>query len=108
MKFYSMRDLRTESKQMWETLSANQEVVITNNGKPAALMIDVNEDNFEEMLRAVRQAKSMVAVNAIRATARSMGYFSEEEIESEIAAVRVEESVQCSRVAEGIAYECRP
>ena len=108
MKFYSMRDLRTESKQMWETLSANQEVVITNNGKPAALMIDVSEENFEEMLRAVRQAKAMVAINAMRATARSMGYFTEEEIEAEIAAARAEESAKCSRVAEGIAYECRP
>lgn len=108
MKFYSMRDLRAESKQMWETLSANQEVVITNNGKPAALMIDVNEDNFEEMLRAIRQAKAMLAINSMRATAHSYGYLSEDEINAEILSARTENSTQCSRVAEGIAYECRP
>lgn len=108
MKFYSMRDLRTESKRMWENLSANEEVVITNNGKPAALMIDVNEDNFEEMLRAVRQAKAMLAINSMRATAYSYGYLSEEEINAEILAARTEQGAQGSRVAEDIAYECRP
>ena len=99
MKFYSMRDLRTESKTIWENLSSNGEVIITNNGKPAALMIDLNEDNFEDTLRAVRQAKAMIAFNSMRATAYSHGYLSEEDIEAEI---------QAARVAEDTAYEYRP
>lgn len=97
MKFYSVRDLRTESKRMWDNLSSGTEIIITNNGKPAALMIDINEDNFEDTLRAIRQAKAMLAFNSMRSTACSHGYMSEEDIEAEIKA---------SRVAEDIAYEC--
>ena len=52
MNFYSVRDLRTDSKSMWETLSAGNEVVITNNGKPAALMIDIPSDSFDEVVQA--------------------------------------------------------
>lgn len=111
MKFYSIRDLRTESKNLWEQLAANEEVVITNNGKPAALMIEIDEEHFEEVLRAVRSAKAMVAINAIRATARSNGYMTEEEIEAEIQAARDERTARttsASRVAEDITYARRP
>ena len=56
MTFYSVRDLRTDTKGMWESLSSGNEVVITNNGKPAALMIDIPADSFDEVVQAVRQA----------------------------------------------------
>lgn len=108
MKFYSLRDLRTESKNLWENLAADNDVIITNNGKPAALMIPIHEDDFEELLRAVRQAKGMMAINSIRASARARGYFTEEEIEAEIQAVRVERKANNSHVAEDITYASRP
>ena len=47
MNFYSVRDLRTESKNVWDNLSMGGEVVITNNGKPSALMIDIPEGSFD-------------------------------------------------------------
>lgn len=59
MNFYSVRDLRTETKNLWDNLSADGEVVITNNGKPAALMINIPTDCFDEVVQAVRQAKAM-------------------------------------------------
>ncbi|MCD8005049.1 MAG: type II toxin-antitoxin system Phd/YefM family antitoxin [Oscillospiraceae bacterium] len=88
MNFYSVRDLRTESKSMWKTLSNGDEVVITNNGKPAALMLDVSGDNFDLVLQAVRQAKAMIAFNSMRAQAAAKGYLSDEDIEVEIRAAR--------------------
>ncbi len=88
MNFYSVRDLRTESKSMWENLSRGNEVVITNNGKPAALMMDVSDDNLDLMLQAIRQAKAMIAFNSMRAHAAAAGYMTEEEIEAEIQAAR--------------------
>ena len=39
MNFYSVRDLRTDSKSMWADLKRGDEVVLTNNGRPSALMI---------------------------------------------------------------------
>lgn len=88
MNFYSVRDLRNDSKGMWENLKGNGEVIITNNGKPAALMLDISEDNFEIMLQAIRQAKAMIAFNNMRSRAAANGFMSDEEIAAEIAAAR--------------------
>lgn len=88
MNFYSVRDLRTTPKSIWDNLTADGEVVITNNGKPTAIMIDISDGSFEETLRAVRQAKAMIAFNSMRTKAASKGFMSEEEIEAEIEAAR--------------------
>ena len=88
MNFYTVRDLRTTPKSVWENLSADGEVVITNNGKPTALLLDITDGSFEETLKAVRQAKAAIAFNAMRARAASEGYMSDEEIEAEITAAR--------------------
>lgn len=88
MNFYSVRDLRNDSKSMWESLKGNGEAIITNNGKPAALMLDISEDNFEITLQAVRQAKAMIAFNNMRSRAAAKGFMSDEEIEAEITAAR--------------------
>ena len=53
MNFYTVRDLRTTPKSIWENLVADGEVVITNNGKPTAIMLDISGGNFEEMLKAI-------------------------------------------------------
>ena len=88
MNFYTVRDLRTTPKSIWDNLTTDGEVVITNNGKPTAIMIDISDGSFEETLRAVRQAKAMIAFNSMRTKAASKGFMSEEEIEAEIEAVR--------------------
>ena len=90
MEFVTVRDFRTSPKNIWEKLSASGEVVITNNGKPSALMLNINDGEFEEVLRSVRQAKAMRALNAIRFEAAQKGFLSEEEIEAEIQAYRKE------------------
>lgn len=90
MNFYSVRDLRTETKNVWDYLSTGEEVVITNNGKPAALMIDIPAGCFDEVVQAVRQAKAMIAFNNMRSKAAAKGFLSDDEIKAEIDAVRNE------------------
>lgn len=82
MNFYSVRDLRTDSKSMWADLNRGDEVVLTNNGKPSALMIDIPEGSFDEIVQAVRQAKAMIALNSMRRRAAREGFMSDEDIES--------------------------
>ena len=41
MNFYSIRDLRTDTKKMWSDLQKGDEVIITNNGRPSAIMIEI-------------------------------------------------------------------
>ena len=84
MKFYTIRDLRTTPKALWDNLSNDGEVVITNNGKPTALLFDIADGDLEELLRAVRQAKAMIAFNSMKSKAAKKGYMSDEEIENEI------------------------
>lgn len=70
---------------MWADLSKGDEVVLTNNGKPAALIIDIPEGCFDETVQAVRQAKAMIALNSMRMKAAKEGYMSDDDIEAMIA-----------------------
>ena len=88
MNFYTVRDLRSTPKSVWENLSADGEAVITNNGRPMALLLDIADGDFEETLKAVRQAKAAIAFNSMRGKAADKGYMSDEEIEAEITAAR--------------------
>ena len=88
MNFYSVRDLRTDSKSMWADLTSGDEVVLTNNGKPSALIIGIPEGSFDEIVQAVRQAKAMIALNSMRRKAAREGYMSDDEIESMITEAR--------------------
>ena len=82
MNFYSLRDLRSESKAMWNDLQNGSEVIITNNGKPSAIVINIPDGCFDEMVQAVRQAKAMIALNNMRQRAEKEGFKSDEEIEA--------------------------
>ena len=94
MNFYSIRDLRSETKNICDKVRQSGEVVITNNGKPSVLMLDISEDNFDEVVRAIRQAKAMIAFNSMKAIAAANGYMSDSEIEDEIKAARSERRLQ--------------
>ena len=91
MDFYTVRDMRTTPKSLWDSLTEDGSVVITNNGKPPTLMLDISDGSLEETLKAVRQAKAMIAFNTMRERAAINGFMSDDEIEAEIAAARSEE-----------------
>ena len=92
MEFVSVRDFRTAPKKVWERLYQQGEIVVTNNGKPTALMLDLAGGDFEEILSSIRQAKAMRAFNLMRQIAAETGYLSDEEIEAEIQAARAEKN----------------
>jgi hypothetical protein len=90
MRFYDARDFTTIPQNVWDTLRTSGEVVITNNGRPTALMLNISDDNFEEVTRTVRQAKAMIAFNSMRTKASAQGFMTDSEIEDEIALYRRE------------------
>jgi antitoxin (DNA-binding transcriptional repressor) of toxin-antitoxin stability system len=75
---------------VWEKLDAEREVVITNNGKPFALMIPIDETNFDDVLASVRQANAMRSIARMQMAAAKAGLdkMALEEINAEIAAAR--------------------
>lgn len=69
---------------MWNDLRSGEEIILTNNGRPSALVINISEGNFDETIRSVRQAKAMNALNNMRRKAFDAGYLTDDEIESMI------------------------
>ncbi len=88
MQFYTARELRTNTKSIWENLSKNNDVVITNNGKPYALMVGIPEGMFVETVRALRPAKTIAAMERMRNSASKNVSMSNEEIDEAINAAR--------------------
>jgi len=92
MNFVSFRELRTSTAKINDMLTDNGKIVVTSNGKPTALMIQVNESDFEETLAVLNQIKLTRAINNIRASAQRSGTaeMTLEEINAEIALSRKE------------------
>lgn len=88
MKFCTAQELKTLSQILLDDLAAGEDVVVTKNGRPVALMIDVEEGRLDETLLAVRRAKAAGAFRALRQQAAGEGFFTPAEIDDEIAAVR--------------------
>ena len=90
MEFLSVREFRASSRNIWQKLSRDGKMVITNNGKPTALLLDISDDDLEETLLTLRQVKAMRLFNSMRTNAEQRGFLSEKEIEAEIQAARSE------------------
>ena len=84
MGYCSVRDLRNAKKEVWDKLEKEGELIVLNNGKPRALIFDVNNENIDMMIKAVRQAKAMISFNQMREKAQNSGFMSDEEINVEI------------------------
>ena len=78
----------------WEDLPAEQEMVITNNGKPIALLTPLSGANLEETLNAVRRARAIQSVKKMQQTSLRRGTteLSDSEIREEIDRARTEHS----------------
>jgi len=90
MKFVTVRDFRNSSRDIWEKVSNDEDVVVTNNGKPTAILVNVNEDNLEEVLAGIRQARAMRAFNRLQEQASSAKHMDDKEIEAVIKTYRSE------------------
>ena len=90
MRFVSVRELRGKSAAIWKELAQEQEMVITSNGKPIALLAATSEELLEELLAALRSARALAAVNAMQQASIKAGTdrLSAADIEAEIKAVR--------------------
>jgi antitoxin (DNA-binding transcriptional repressor) of toxin-antitoxin stability system len=89
MKFFSTRDLRNRPGYVRD-LAQKDDLVLTANGKPIAILVGVDEDQFEETARAIRRAKAQLALSRMRRQAAAGGIerLSSADIDAEIRAVR--------------------
>jgi antitoxin (DNA-binding transcriptional repressor) of toxin-antitoxin stability system len=73
MKFVSVRDFRTSSANIWKNLPAEREMIVTNNGRPIALLTPLSDETLEDTVSAVRRAKAINAVKKMQEISVSLG-----------------------------------
>jgi len=90
MQFINIRDLRMRSAEIWRQLEDEGYMVITSNGKPIALLSNIEERQLETHIQAIKQAKAAIAVNNLQEKAAKEGrnQISDDDIEAEIKNVR--------------------
>jgi antitoxin (DNA-binding transcriptional repressor) of toxin-antitoxin stability system len=89
MRFVSVRELSTKSKKIWGQIQ-EEEIIITSNGKPVALLSGVTEKNLERTLQSIRRTRALMALEEMQKKSLKLGLnnLSETEIEEEIRTVR--------------------
>lgn len=100
MKFLSTRDLRNRPGFVRD-LAREEDIVLTANGKPIALLLGVEDDDFEETAQVIRQARAQRALSRMRRQAESQGLsrMSLSEINAEVRAVRSKRKVSSRKKA---------
>ncbi len=73
MKFVTVRELRSKTAALRKDLEEDQEIVLTANGRPFAVMSRIEPDALEQELQAIRRARAAAAVARIRAAAKAKG-----------------------------------
>jgi antitoxin (DNA-binding transcriptional repressor) of toxin-antitoxin stability system len=75
---------------VWKALPEEQEIVITNNGKPIALLTPLTDTDLEDTLASVRRARAINAVKKMQtaAVAEGISGMTMEDIDQEIRAYR--------------------
>jgi len=73
MNFVTVRDFRTSPSNVWKKLSSERELIITNNGKPIALLTPLSDETLEDTVSAVRRAKAINAMRKMQETSVSLG-----------------------------------
>ncbi len=96
MEFISVRDLRSRSAAVWDSLAENQDLVVTSNGKPVAVLSAATASTLDATLTALRQARAQLAVVEMQRRAREAGLdqWSLEQVNAEIQAARRERRVR--------------
>jgi len=89
MRFISVRDLSTKPREIWTKIK-DEEVVITSNGKPIALLSGVTEETLEKTVRSIRRSRALIALEEMQKKSIESGLdkLTDSQIESEIRAVR--------------------
>lgn len=65
MNYIGVSELK-KSREMWEMLAREKELVLTRDGKPGALIVEITPEGLENAVAAVRRALFSEAVSSAR------------------------------------------
>jgi len=90
MNYLAVKDLKAP-RLVRETLAAYGTAIVTNNGKPMAMLVDLVEgENPDQLAEAIRLARGHLALSDLRTASRRNGTseMTLDEINAEIRSVR--------------------
>ena len=86
MEFLSIREFSAFPRKTRETLKRSGKIVLTNNGKPSMLVLDIVEKDFENVIDTLNRAEAMRLLDNIQmqAVRGGLNTMTMEEIDNEI------------------------
>lgn len=99
MNYLAIKDLKAP-KLVRETLAAYGTALVTNNGKPMAMLVDLAEgENPEALSEAIRMARARLALSDLRMASRRNGSdaLTQKQIDDEIREARVARTTRRTR-----------
>ena len=102
MEFLTIRELSKSPKNALNRLKKGGKAVLTNNGKPQAVILKINEESFERTLSLLQKLELMQTISEMRMESIRNGNnnMSLDEINAEIQAARKERKIkekQCKK-----------
>ena len=99
MEFMTVRELSKSPKDTLSKLSRDGKAVLTNNGKPQALIFKIDGESFERTLSLLQKLEFMQNLSEMRLTSMRNGNadMSLDEINAEIATARKERKKTAER-----------
>ncbi len=92
VQFVSMREFTASPKETQAKLAASNELVVTNNGTPTMLVIDITNKDFLKMIDYLRRQEALDILHEAQMASVRNGTdkLTMEDIDAEIAAYRRE------------------
>lgn len=90
MKFVTVREMRGRTSELWEELARQRELILTNNGKPIAILSATDAESLEASLRNLRRCRAADALSGLQREAERSGLdrLASDEVDEEIQAFR--------------------
>ena len=65
MTYLTVKDLK-KTRELWERLRRERELIVTRDGLPCAIMVEVSPENADEALAEIRRALFSTAISRAR------------------------------------------
>ena len=90
MRFVSVRELRLQPAKVWAMAEEEEDLIITSNGRPVAILTGVTPETLDEELDSRRRARALAALDRLHreSVEKEKHRLSDEEIQIEIEASR--------------------
>jgi hypothetical protein len=100
MQFLTIRELSKSPRETLTRLTEDGKAVLTNNGKPQALLFKIDESGFEKTLSLLQKLEFMQNLTEMRSVSQKNGNsaMTLDEINAEIRAVRQKRKGKAKRV----------